>query len=282
MAQRLFHARGYDAVSVADLTVLSASIPELLCRFRQQARAVYPRPAARSQTGAIPIDALLRDDQPVAASLIAVLQEAARRHVADPAAAGLPVLEGYIVRMLMPGWRQANGMLRQEPKSSSIARHRPQDALRVTDYMDTLMLPSAKARKESPRLLETVRLAGRRWSASCQPESSDGLSARHLDPLGGYQRLSSRSRLAIIGPISSGTPTRPSAVMAANCAFTSRRPHQPTAKIGGDSAGAMVLTVMPARPARGPCTRSASPQPLWRRRRRRSRDRRRGSARRKS
>lgn len=64
----------------------------------------------------------------------------------------------------MPGWRQANGMLRQEPKSSStspaIAR---KDALRVTDYMDTLMLGlSAKAREGDslPRLLETVRLAG--------------------------------------------------------------------------------------------------------------------------
>lgn len=43
-----------------------------------------------------------------------------------------------------------------------IARHHPQDALRVTDYMDTLMLGlSAKAREDSlPRLLETVRLAG--------------------------------------------------------------------------------------------------------------------------
>lgn len=44
-----------------------------------------------------------------------------------------------------------------------IARHRPQDALRVTDYMDTLMLGlSAKAREGDslPRLLETVRLAG--------------------------------------------------------------------------------------------------------------------------
>ena len=39
-----------------------------------------------------------------------------------------------------------------------IARHRPQDALRVTDYMDTLMLGlSAKAREGDslPRLLET-------------------------------------------------------------------------------------------------------------------------------
>ncbi len=63
----------------------------------------------------------------------------------------------------MPGWRQANGMLRQSQNQQYIARHRPQDALRVTDYMDTLMLGlSAKAREGDslPRLLETVRLAG--------------------------------------------------------------------------------------------------------------------------
>ncbi len=123
-AQRLFHARGYDAVSVADLThAFGINPPSFYAAFGNKL-GLYTRVLQRySQTGAIPIDALLRDDQPVAASLIAVLQEAARRYVADPAAAGCLVLEleGYIVRMLMPGWRQANGMLRQEPKSSSIS-----------------------------------------------------------------------------------------------------------------------------------------------------------------
>lgn len=121
-AQRLFHARGYDAVSVADLThAFGINPPSFYAAFGSKL-GLYTRVLQRySQIGAIPIDALLRDDQPVAASLIAVLQEAARRYVADPAAAGCLVLEGYIVRMLMPGWRQANGMLRQEPKSSSIS-----------------------------------------------------------------------------------------------------------------------------------------------------------------
>ncbi|HBZ9916382.1 TPA: TetR/AcrR family transcriptional regulator [Klebsiella pneumoniae] len=153
-AQRLFHARGYDAVSVADLTQAFGNKLGLYTRVLQR----------YSQTGAIPIDALLRDDQPVAASLIAVLQEAARRYVADPAAAGCLVLEGVHcqdadARVAAGEWHAAARAKIQQ----YIARHRPQDALRVTDYMDTLMLGlSAKAREGDslPRLLETVRLAG--------------------------------------------------------------------------------------------------------------------------
>lgn len=88
-AQRLFHARGYDAVSVADLTQSFRHQPPSFYAAFGSKLGLYTRVLQRySQTGAIPIDALLRDDQPVAASLIAVLQEAARRYVADPAAAG--------------------------------------------------------------------------------------------------------------------------------------------------------------------------------------------------
>ena len=118
-AQRLFHARGYDAVSVADLTqAFGINPPSFYAAFGSKL-GLYTRVLQRySQTGAIPIDALLRDAQPVAASLIAVLL-AAMWPIRPPPAAWC--WRGYIVRMLMPGWRQANGMLRQEPKSSSIS-----------------------------------------------------------------------------------------------------------------------------------------------------------------
>ncbi|EDS6438924.1 NmrA family NAD(P)-binding protein [Salmonella enterica] len=63
------------------------------------------------------------------------------------------------------------------------------------------------------------------------------------------QRLSSRSRLATIGPISSGTPTRPSAVIAANCALTSALSRtSPPPKSVSIAPGAIVLTVMPRQP----------------------------------
>src|SRR3546814_7314832 len=45
-------------------------------------------------TRAIPLADLLRADRPVAESLAAVLEDAAHRYAADPAAAGCLVLEG--------------------------------------------------------------------------------------------------------------------------------------------------------------------------------------------
>ncbi len=164
-AQRLFHARGYDAVSVADLTqAFGINPPSFYAAFGSKL-GLYTRVLQRySQTGAIPIDALLRDDQPVAASLIAVLQEAlaAMWPIRPPPAAWC--WRGYScqdadARVAAGEWHAAARAKIQQ----YIARHRPQDALRVTDYMDTLMLGlSAKAREGDslPRLLETVRLAG--------------------------------------------------------------------------------------------------------------------------
>lgn len=164
-AQRLFHSRGYDAVSVADLTqAFGINPPSFYAAFGSKL-GLYTRALQRySQHGAIPIAELLQDNQPVAASLSAVLQEAARRYVADPAAAGCLVLEGEHCQD--PDARVAAGEWHAAARAKIheyIARHYPQEALRVTDYMDTLMLGlSAKAREGDslPRLLQTARLAG--------------------------------------------------------------------------------------------------------------------------
>ena len=157
-AQRLFHARGYDAVSVADLTqAFGINPPSFYAAFGSKL-GLYTRVLQRySQTGAIPIDRADDNNAPA-------FRHAARRYVADPAAAGCLVLEGVHcqdadARVAAGEWHAAARAKIQQ----YIARHRPQDALRVTDYMDTLMLGlSAKAREGDslPRLLETVRLAG--------------------------------------------------------------------------------------------------------------------------
>jgi TetR/AcrR family transcriptional repressor for divergent bdcA len=98
-AQALFHARGYDAVSVADVTdALGINPPSLYAAFGSKA-GLYARVLDRwGETGAIPLGDILRPDRPVAEALAELLEQAARHYAADPAidpaAAGCMVLEG--------------------------------------------------------------------------------------------------------------------------------------------------------------------------------------------
>src|SRR3954471_19102430 len=88
-AQPLFHARGYDAVSVADVTqALGINPPSFYAAFGSQA-GLYARVLDHWTTSSgIPLDEILRSDHPVAACLAAVLEDAARRYSADPVAGG--------------------------------------------------------------------------------------------------------------------------------------------------------------------------------------------------
>lgn len=164
IAQSLFHSRGYDEVSVADLTnALGINPPSFYAAFGSKL-GLYTRVLDRyAEHGAIPFSELLRDDRPVAACLIAVLEEAARRYAADPAASGCMVLEG--THCNDPQAREAACSFQHAAEHAIqhfIARHHPQDAVRVTDYMGTLMAGlSARARagQSLARLQETVRLS---------------------------------------------------------------------------------------------------------------------------
>jgi TetR/AcrR family transcriptional repressor for divergent bdcA len=164
-AQHLFHARGYDAVSITDVTqVLGINPPSFYAAFGNKA-GLYTRILNRyADTDAIPLADLLRPDRPVAACLAAVLEDAARRYAADPAAAGCLVLEGTRCndREAREAARAFNlaaeGMIRHY-----IAARYPEDAERVTDFVSTTMSGlSAKARNGHglDQLLATARLAG--------------------------------------------------------------------------------------------------------------------------
>src|SRR3954469_2588828 len=85
-AQPLFHAHGYDAVSVADVTeALGINPPSFYAAFGNKA-GLYARVLDHwADTGAIPLADILRADRPVAEALAAVLEDAARRYAADPA-----------------------------------------------------------------------------------------------------------------------------------------------------------------------------------------------------
>src|ERR671920_781640 len=140
-AQRLFHARGYDAVSVADVTeALGINPPSFYAAFGSKA-GLYNRVLDHwASTGAIPLNDILRPDRPVADSLVAVLEEAARRYAADSAAAGCLVLEG--TRCNDPEAREAArafNLAAEEVIRDYVAARHPEAAERVTDFVSTTM-----------------------------------------------------------------------------------------------------------------------------------------------
>lgn len=164
-AQRLFHARGYDAVSVADVTeALGIKPPSFYAAFGSKG-GLYARVLDRyAETDAIPLADLLRADRSVAASLAAVLEEAARRYAADPAATGCLVLEA--TRCNDREAREASRAVQvaaEEMIRRYIAQRHPEEAERLADFVGTTTAGlSAMARngRGLDRLLATARLAG--------------------------------------------------------------------------------------------------------------------------
>lgn len=164
-AQRLFHARGYDAVSVADVTgALGINPPSFYAAFGSKG-GLYARVLDHyAATEAVPLADLLRPDRPVAESLTAVLEEAARRYVVDPAAAGCMVVEG--TRADDREAREAACAFNRSAEAAIrdyIAARHPDEAERVADFVSTTMSGlSAKARNghSLEQLLATARLAG--------------------------------------------------------------------------------------------------------------------------
>lgn len=164
-AQQLFHARGYDAVSVADLTAaLGINPPSFYAAFGSKA-GLYARVLQRYNSGnAVPLTALLRDDHPVPDCLAAVLEEAARYYAANPEAAGCLVLEG--VRCDDRDAREAArayNIAAEAVIRDYVAARCPAEAELLTDFVSTTMSGlSAKARSGHglDQLLATARLAG--------------------------------------------------------------------------------------------------------------------------
>ncbi len=165
-AQRLFHEKGYDAVSVADVTkALGINPPSFYAAFGSKA-GLYSRILDRyAQTGAIPLAQILGADRPLAESLADVLEEAARVYAADATAKGCMVLEGTRcndteAREAAMGFHIAA----QEFIRNTIADRCPQEASRVTDFVCTTMAglsASARHGQSLDRLLATARLAGK-------------------------------------------------------------------------------------------------------------------------
>ncbi|MCC8934628.1 TetR/AcrR family transcriptional regulator [Rhizobium sp. 'Codium 1'] len=165
VAQQLFHGRGYDAVSVADITTaLGINPPSFYAAFGSK-MGLYARVLDRyTATEAIPLAELLRADEPVAACLTAVLEDAARRYAGNPDATGCMVVEG--VRSDDPDARAAACVLQRGAEEAILdyvaARH-PDKASEVADFVGATMTGmSAKARAglSLDRLMAIARIAG--------------------------------------------------------------------------------------------------------------------------
>lgn len=168
-AQGLFHARGYDAVSVADLTqALGINPPSFYAAFGSKA-CLYARILDRyTGTQGVPLHEILLPGRPVAEALAALLEEAARRYAADPvtpgpAAAGCLTIEG--TRCNDPEAREAARTLTTAAEDTIrhfVAATHPEAARQLTDYVVTFMAglsTMARSGHDVHRLLATARVA---------------------------------------------------------------------------------------------------------------------------
>jgi TetR/AcrR family transcriptional repressor for divergent bdcA len=164
-AEGLFHSRGYDAVSVADVTdALGINPPSFYSAFGSK-QGLYARILERyAAAGAIPLADILRQDRPVADNLAALLEAAARHYSADPKATGCLVVEG--TRCNDADAREAalayNMAVEAQIRDHVAQRHLGEAAV-VTDFVATTMFGlSAKSRNGHTldQLLASARLAG--------------------------------------------------------------------------------------------------------------------------
>lgn len=170
-AQPLFHAQGYDAVSVADLTkVLGINPPSFYAAFGSKAE-LYSRILDRyAVTGGVQLQHILRADRPVGECLSEVLVVAARIY-ANPEASGCMVLEG--TRSNEAQAREAACVIHvaaQDAIRRFIAERHPEDADRLTDFVCTTMAglsASARHGQSMERLEATARIAGAALMQAC-------------------------------------------------------------------------------------------------------------------
>ncbi|MVA82223.1 TetR family transcriptional regulator [Agrobacterium vitis] len=177
-AQALFHARGYDGLSVSDVTeALGINPPSFYAAFGSKV-GLYAKVLDRyAETNAIPLEDLLRSDRPVAECLASLLEEAARRYASNSAAPGCMVLEGTRSNDMTAReaacvfYTAAEQMIR-----AYIAARHPDQAERWSDFVVTAMAGlSARARmgQSLDRLLATAHLAGSALTSSMPSTSED-------------------------------------------------------------------------------------------------------------
>jgi TetR/AcrR family transcriptional repressor for divergent bdcA len=173
-ALTLFHERGYDAVSVADITgALGINTPSFYVAYGSKYTLFERVLHLYSKTTAIPVREILTGGQTPADALVSLLNEAARRYSADRRARGCLVLEAArcddaAVRTLA----RANGVtaLRTAIRRF-VAETHPLEADRLADYVATTMVglsSVARAGMERQKLLAVAEVASQGVIATLQ------------------------------------------------------------------------------------------------------------------
>lgn len=166
IAQALFHQRGFDAVSLADLTkALNIKPPSFYAAYGSKAE-LFERAIHRyAGENALPMDKLLAPDRLPAEALTSLLVAAAQQYGRDSALRGCLITEG-----LRADDPTARNMAERFGDAGIQAIRRyldqvyPDAAQTLTDYMlITLRGLSAAACSgmSSERLVEVARIAGR-------------------------------------------------------------------------------------------------------------------------
>ncbi|MCK0714400.1 TetR/AcrR family transcriptional regulator [Chromohalobacter sarecensis] len=167
IAQALFHERGYDAVSLNDLTeAMDIKPPSFYAAYGSKAELFQRAMVRYAQENALPLDELLSPEQrPPAEALPTLLLTAAEQYGRDSVLRGCLITEG--MRADDPAARQmaenlADGGL--QAIRAYLDQVHPQDAEALADYVTvTLRGLSASACNgmSYERLTETARTAGR-------------------------------------------------------------------------------------------------------------------------
>ena len=169
-AQALFHERGYDAVSLTDLTeALGINPPSFYSAFGSKAE-LYGRVLERySRTEGLDFEGLLSPDRPLAEGLEALFEAAAESYTRHPGAPGCLVIEGTrggadpaACSRARTLWHQSRDVMHD-----AIARMEPERAGAVTDYAMAILSgisASASDGLDTGRLRAIGRMAASAYS----------------------------------------------------------------------------------------------------------------------
>lgn len=166
IARALFHERGYDAVSIADLTAALGIVPPSLYAAYGSKAELFERAMRLYATDeSLPLDEILSSDGPPAEVLTNLLIQAARHYARHEIQRGCMITEG--MRADDPVARDMATMLAEpgaEMIRSYVAQHAPDRADAITDYiLLTLRGLSSFAclGREQEKLVGCARMAGK-------------------------------------------------------------------------------------------------------------------------